>query len=35
MNHKILTIAMAFAAVAAASCNKDNQSAGGTGDHFR
>lgn len=28
MNHKILTIAMAFAAVAAASCNKDNQPAG-------
>lgn len=28
MNHKILTIAMAFAAVAAVSCNKDNQPAG-------
>lgn len=28
MNHKFLTIAMAFAAVAAASCNKDNQPAG-------
>lgn len=27
MNHKILTIAMAFAAVAAVSCNKDNQPA--------
>lgn len=27
MNHKILTIAIAFAAVAAASCNKDNQPA--------
>lgn len=28
MNHKILTIAMALAAVAAVSCNKDNQPAG-------
>lgn len=28
MNHKFLTIAMAFAAVAAVSCNKDNQPAG-------
>ena len=28
MNHKILTITMAFAAVTAVSCNKENQPAG-------